>query len=511
MTKAEQKKKVLEFISRGSEIAVKEYNTSGLYPRISGPLFEKWMNEINIFSERYLKDHPLQAEIHTTYFHHKTQMSSHKYMMGHLDALASDSEYWQDESPELDVVQPVHSHKGEENTMIPIIFISHRSTDAEVADMLRDYLVATGIPNEYIFCSSLPGNDVAQSISREVKEKIANSTVNIAILSEEYYKSAYCLNEAGIIWLQEPNVPAVVIGLPEITHTNMYGFLSSDYKLRRLDSATDISAIYDAVRAAVGATPTNVAVAVAASQKLSTRYAEYLTKRVMPVVQVSQKILSPSLIDDITTDDERVVLYYILAHKVRRVQKSDIQTWMTENEIYDVNVDNAFDLLASLGTGTYENETLNMDVAAFRKYTANADELMLLLRPNVEAHQSLSRERFLKMWAEGVFTDEDKLFIAYIVQNRVTTLGARWKETEQIDSIRQWELNNLIDGSVASTYEAHLNQFVENRFVYASEWTGYNNVRQYSICPSLKKLLQNFPYTEDLITVIEAHKDIPLF
>ena len=48
MTKTEQKKKILEFISRGAEIAEKEYNTSGLYPRISGPLFEGWINEINI-------------------------------------------------------------------------------------------------------------------------------------------------------------------------------------------------------------------------------------------------------------------------------------------------------------------------------------------------------------------------------------------------------------------------------------------------------------------------------
>ena len=167
--------------------------------------------------------------------------------------------------------------------MTPIIFISHRSTDAEVADMLRDYLVATGIPNEYIFCSSLPGNDVAQNISREVKEKIANSTVNIAILSHAYYESAYCLNEAGIIWLQEPNVPAIVVGLPEITHTNMYGFLNSDNKLRRLNDANDISAIYDTVCTAVGAKQASFSVAMAACQKLSERYVKYITAKAVPV------------------------------------------------------------------------------------------------------------------------------------------------------------------------------------------------------------------------------------
>lgn len=53
--------------------------------------------------------------------------------------------------------------------MNPCIFLSHRSTDKEIADMLRDFLVGVGIPNELIFCSSLPGNDVVQRIALEVK------------------------------------------------------------------------------------------------------------------------------------------------------------------------------------------------------------------------------------------------------------------------------------------------------------------------------------------------------
>ena len=40
------------------------------------------------------------------------------------------------------------------------IFISHRRSDEQVAEMIKDFLVATGIPNSYVFCSSLPGNDV---------------------------------------------------------------------------------------------------------------------------------------------------------------------------------------------------------------------------------------------------------------------------------------------------------------------------------------------------------------
>ena len=81
MTKNEQKEKILEFVERGEEIAKKENNKSSYIPHISGPLFEAWMNEINIFNERYLKDHPLFSDIRSTCFHHKSQITSHKFMM----------------------------------------------------------------------------------------------------------------------------------------------------------------------------------------------------------------------------------------------------------------------------------------------------------------------------------------------------------------------------------------------------------------------------------------------
>ena len=63
-----------------------------------------------------------------------------------------------------------------------IIFISHRSTDKDIADMLVDFFVGTGIPKEAVFCSSLPGNDINEKIAGEVKAALKNSAVNIAIL-----------------------------------------------------------------------------------------------------------------------------------------------------------------------------------------------------------------------------------------------------------------------------------------------------------------------------------------
>ena len=130
----------------------------------------------------------------------------------------------------------------EENNMQPTIFISHRSTDKAIADMLLDFFTGTGIPKNAVFCSSLPGNDISEKISGEVKAALKNSAINISILSHDYYQSAYCLNEAGIFWFQD-DVAVIPVALPEIDVSKMYGFLNSEYKLRRLDFDTDISYI----------------------------------------------------------------------------------------------------------------------------------------------------------------------------------------------------------------------------------------------------------------------------
>lgn len=161
------------------------------------------------------------------------------------------------------------------------VFISHRTTDKAIADMLLDFLATTGIPRDCIKCSSLPGNDVMQKISPEVRAWIDSSAVNIAILSEDYYKSAYCLNEAGILWYLK-DIPVIPIALPEINHTDMIGFLNDDYKLRRLGSDDDIAYIYDIVQESLGVSVAKHTVITAETTKLKERYHQFCVDRESP-------------------------------------------------------------------------------------------------------------------------------------------------------------------------------------------------------------------------------------
>lgn len=362
------------------------------------------------------------------------------------------------------------------------IFISHRSTDKAIADVIFGFLVATGIPREKIFCSSLPGNDVKRKISVEVRNTMKNSCVNVAILSNEYYQSAYCLNEAGIIWFQD--VPVIPIALPEIEPNNMIGFLDSDYKIRRLDNADDIAYIYDTVCEAVLSKQAKASVVTAESHKLTDKYNTIISERTV----MAQPSMSISLAE-ITTDDERIVLYYLISNQVRKATYNDVYKWLQDMEIYDVNIENAFDLLSTLGDGKVLDKTLELCTDVFRKYSSQSAELIEQLQPTVDSHIDLSSNNFLKIWEDNSFDDSLKLFVAYIVDERVDTFGSGWMADGQIKDIENWENKNEIEPILSKDYGKCLSAFIHNRFVYESDWTSYGNPRAYTLCVSLKNLL----------------------
>ena len=157
------------------------------------------------------------------------------------------------------------------------VFISHRRSDESVADMIKDFLVATGIPNEKVFFS-LPGNDVNERIEDEIKEHLHNAAVILTILSRGYYKSAYCLNEAGIAWYLD-DVLTIPICLPEIDFDSMVGFLNSNRKLRRLNNEDDISYVYDQIHERIESSKTTHSIVTRETKKLIDKYEQYIQKR----------------------------------------------------------------------------------------------------------------------------------------------------------------------------------------------------------------------------------------
>lgn len=125
------KKKVDDFIQRGVDIGRLEFCPPGnglFVAHVSGPLYDAWMGEINIFNERYLKDHPLHDSIHSTYFHKRP--SAYNDMMGYLRALAADVDFFITNSNQL-------QHSKERGIMSNKVFIVHGHDEAAKLDTAR--------------------------------------------------------------------------------------------------------------------------------------------------------------------------------------------------------------------------------------------------------------------------------------------------------------------------------------------------------------------------------------
>lgn len=497
--------KLASLIAQGEKLVMSASCPDGLIgvPVVSRIDFDSWMGEVNTFNERQLKMHPQYNAIHTAFFHRRNHKRNCEEMVGLLRSVAQDTDFWQAQNSGFSQ-QSIPSSSKEVSDLQPTVFISHRSTDAKVADMLRDFLVGTGIPNDYIFCTSLPGNDVQYRISREVKEKIKYSAVNIALLSNDYYNSAYCINEAGIIWLREDATP-IVIGMPEITHDNMLGFLNNDYKLRRLNSDDDIAAIYDAVQKAVGVPPATMSVMVNASHKLKEDYDALISSR--KIEAWANKQPKADVLDLITTDDEKIVLFYILTNNVRRIKKEAVAQWLQDLEIYDVNIDNAFDLLSTIGSGENQGEQFELGIEYFRDITTKTDAITQSLSPILQKHITSSQTTLQQMFRSRQLDDGDMLFVAYIIDEKVVSFGARWQAETQIADIKAWEAKNSLDPTLSDNYGKALGLFIQNRLVYESAWTSNGNAKEFSLCSSARQwLLQNPSELEELLAAVKiAH------
>ena len=190
----------------------------------------------------------------------------------------------------------------------------------------------------------------------------------------------------------------------------------------------------------------------------------------------------------------------MIAKGLRKTLKKDIIYWLQKKEIFNVDIDNGFDLLKFIGNSKYENDTFELDITYFRKFSNQKDEIKNVLRPIVLNHYEKVSNKFENLWQRNVFSDEMKLFILYIIEKKISKLGNRWKADYEINSLSEWVNDNSIPVSVANNYGVYLNLLITNNLVYESEWTSYGNPREYTLYNSLQEFLfsESFPYYSEL-------------
>ena len=123
------------------------------------------------------------------------------------------------------------------------------------------------------------------------------------------------------------------------------------------------------------------------------------------------------------------------------------------------------------------------------------------INPNGSFYWALYNALVTRLKKENMFCimenldqeDEDRLMLPHCIED---------KQVSALISL----------GQLSKNYGTCLEFLVQNNFVYASEWTGPGNVRQFTLCPSLQEYLFNCPaeIVEELQKLKNAHYcDLP--
>lgn len=398
------------------------------------------------------------------------------------------------------------------------VFISHSREDKIFVDVITDFLLRCGIPTGSIFCSSLSGNGIKHEISNEVKRAISDSKLNIALLSDTYYESAYCQNEAGILWYLE--TPVVVIALPEIIHTNMQGFLNSENLIRRLDNREDILAITDILKDNCTAFNCNVAKMTNNIDKLISEYQSALHNRVQPGESVCNPTqeeatdLEKRILANDFSDGELLFLKYFYDTQTREI----VDDMLAFNEWY---LHQPF----LIPTGDIPLQTLNEEKIVEEIYNEQ-DKVSVGYRLTLPFFRQLRKisanglshinDRFSKYNVEpkgmsddwntidwyihSELSEEEKLLLQYVVAGGHKSLGTGWRTNVEIEDIKKWEDDVMVDNHLSEHYAEIVSALFNRKWLEVCEITQYGNPKEYKFTTAAETML--FGICEDTKEVL---------
>jgi len=94
------------------------------------------------------------------------------------------------------------------------VFVSHATKDtplvAALVDLIEDGL---GVPENEIFCSSLPGFGIppGENFVAYMREQIFEPKIVVLVLSKNYFASHFCLSELGAAWVKGHKIFPILV------------------------------------------------------------------------------------------------------------------------------------------------------------------------------------------------------------------------------------------------------------------------------------------------------------
>jgi TIR domain len=132
------------------------------------------------------------------------------------------------------------------------LFISHAVADAAVVKPFVQLLESgVGVPPKDIFCASIKGQSIrpGKDFKSSIHENLNDATTVLALISDNYYNSAFSMCELGGCWLQAKDWIPILI--PPIKYADMKAVLVG-IQATRIDSTEDLDELRDELGARLG-------------------------------------------------------------------------------------------------------------------------------------------------------------------------------------------------------------------------------------------------------------------
>lgn len=123
------------------------------------------------------------------------------------------------------------------------LFISHSSKDKIIMDSFLEFLqLGMGVERDDIFCTAYAKDLVSgEAFMETIRLELNDCEAVISLVTEEYLRSKFCLAEMGAAWAMSKHYfPITTMPIERLKSTPLSGL-----QLRRLDSNSDMGAVYD--------------------------------------------------------------------------------------------------------------------------------------------------------------------------------------------------------------------------------------------------------------------------
>lgn len=408
------------------------------------------------------------------------------------------------------------------------IFISHSSLDSKIGESLLDALVEMGISKDEVFYSSNfhTGVGLGRNFPNEVKENLRNCELIIFILTKNFYRSPFCMNEMGVAWaFDRPFIPILLDGLE---YKDMQGFIDGHYIVIQ-PNKNEMYKVFSYLKNQFNSVQTDIDVEEVFDNFISTA-STYVTRAekeyIEPFSTASETEMM--IMKNRFTENEILLLNFFREKQTNQLNDTfeynygtneyEKSEGLVEIETYaslygDFNYNNAIDLLVQSGLATrnydYENsdgDYLNtiLDIDCFRDLISLSEQCIekieSIKNKNKSANsfsiipettkENISDENGLVRFIQSnKMTEVDALLLKYMFDTTTYILGDRWKTDEQIERIRFWEEENNLQNKLSQNYDSALNKMKYKNFVDVHSTTSYGNPREWILIEPYKTQL----------------------